>query len=144
MSYNNTIADLLTRIRNAYMVGLKHVYVRKSKVTSQILDVLKKEGYILNHIVAEKEGDDYVYRNVKLHYKPFHDVIALSYVNKKPAVKDIRVISTPSRKVYAGYEKLPRFYSGYALTFLSTSQGIIPDYSAIKKKIGGEVLFYVF
>lgn len=130
MSYNDGIADLITRIRNAYLAGRTKVLVRRSKINLKILQLLKDDGYL--HNFEDNE------------YNPYTVIIKLRYKNSRPAVNDITRVSKPGRRVYTKIENLPRYYSGYATVILSTSQGVMPGYEAKEKNIGGEVLFYVF
>lgn len=130
MSYNDGISDLLTRIRNGYLVGLLYVKVRKSKINSSILNVLKDEGYIVD-FKEDSEKDNHI--NVLLRYK-----------NGKPAINDLKRISKPGKRVYSSIKKMKKYYNGFATVVISCSRGILADYKASEINTGGEILFYVF
>lgn len=131
MSYNDSIADLITRIRNGYLASLPYVRARLSKICVAILVVLKKNGYILDFVVENS----------------FDIQIMLKYSKGNPAINDICRISKLGRRVYAGFKDLHshyKYYNGYATAILSTSKGILSNVEAKNLNIGGEVLFYVF
>ncbi len=121
------IADMLTRIRNAGMANNKEAIIPFSKIKWQILQLLKKEGYIAN---VEKVQD--VFPSIKVEIK-YHE-------NNKPFIRRIDRISKPGRRVYKGYKNLPIVLNGLGLAVISTSHGIMTNNEARKKKIGGEVL----
>lgn len=121
------IADMLTRIRNAGMANNKEAIIPFSKIKWQILQLLKKEGYIAN---VEKVQD--VFPSIKVEIK-YHE-------NNKPFIRRIDRISKPGRRVYKGFKNLPIVLNGLGLAVISTSHGIMTNNEARKKKIGGEVL----
>lgn len=121
------IADMLTRIRNAGMANNKEAIIPFSKIKWQILQLLKKEGYIAN---VEKVQDIFLSIKVEVKYNE----------NNKPFIRRIERISKPGRRVYKGYKKLPIVLNGLGLAVISTSYGIMTNNEARKKKIGGEVL----
>lgn len=121
------IADMLTRIRNAGMANNKEAIIPFSKIKWQILQLLKKEEYIAN---VEKVQD--VFPSIKVEIK-YHE-------NNKPFIRRIDRISKPGRRVYKGYKNLPIVLNGLGLAVISTSQGIMTNNDARKKKVGGEVL----
>ncbi|MGC8872661.1 MAG: 30S ribosomal protein S8 [Caldimicrobium sp.] len=122
------IADMLTRIRNALMARKKTLSIPASKIKLEILRILKEEGYI----------EDYKY----IDEKPQGKIeIVLKYdENKSPVIAGLRRISQPGRRVYMGYKDLPKVLDGLGIVIISTSQGIMTDYEARKRKIGGEVI----
>lgn len=122
------IADMLTRIRNALMARKKTVTVPASKIKLEIVRILKEEGYI----------EDYQY----IDEKPQGKIeIVLKYdENKRPVIAGLRRISKPGRRIYMGYKDLPKVLDGLGIAIVSTSQGIMTDYEARKRKIGGEVI----
>ena len=113
------IADYLTRIRNAYMVGHKVVEVPSSKMKLALTEILFEQGYILTYKVVE--GTPYNTIKMALKYHP---------ETKKPAIKKIGRISTPGLRRYAPVDKIPRILNGLGIAILSTSQGVITDKKA--------------
>ncbi len=125
------IADMLTRIRNANAMKEQTVEVPTSTVKLAILDVLKKEGFIAD-------------------YKATNDVksvttVTLKYTeDKQRVIRGLKRISKPSLHVYSKAENLPRVLNGLGVAIISTSLGIMSDKEARNKKVGGEVLAYVW
>lgn len=128
---NDPIADLLTRIRNAYQVNHKTVDVPCSKIKQQIVKLLEKEGYLKSSELI-KENSKKILR------------IALKYKNKKPAVDGIKRVSKPGRRIFMRVNKIPRTLGGYGITVISTSKGVMTDFQARKLKIGGEIICQVW
>ncbi|MEZ0344431.1 MAG: 30S ribosomal protein S8 [Caldimicrobium sp.] len=122
------IADMLTRIKNALMARKKTVIVPASKIKLEIARILKEEGYI----------EDYQY----IDEKPQGKIeIVLKYdENKRPVIVGLKRVSKPGRRIYMGYRDLPKVLDGLGIAIVSTSQGIMTDYEARKRKIGGEVI----
>ncbi|RIL07994.1 MAG: 30S ribosomal protein S8 [Proteobacteria bacterium] len=128
---NDLIADCLTRIRNAQRAGHKSVHVRQTKMVARVLEVLKSEGYIESYeIVKERERGESPRINVVLKY----------YTAGEPVISQARRVSKSGRRFYVKGDKLPRIASGLGMTLVSTSQGVLSDREARKRKIGGEVL----
>ena len=128
---SDPIADMLTRIRNAVMVGHESVLVPHSRVKVAVAKILKEENFI----------DDFeVVRS-----KPAQMIrVQLKYVDKQPAVVGLERVSRPGLRVYAGKAEIPRVYGGLGVAIMSTSQGIMTGKGAWRKKLGGEVLCYVW
>jgi len=122
------IADMLTRIRNALMARKKSLIVPASKIKLEIVRILKEEGYI----------EDYKYIDEKPQGKI--EIILKYDENKRPVIAGLRRISKPGRRIYMGYRDLPKVLDGLGIAIISTSQGIMTDYEARKRKIGGEVI----
>jgi small subunit ribosomal protein S8 len=127
------IADLFTRIRNAQKAGHPAVRVRCSKVSERILAVLKEEGFVADFDRRKDRDDKFDEYEVALKY----------FQNGEPAISSVRRISTPGRRVYSRADKLSRVQSGLGISLVSTSQGILSDREARKRKIGGELLAFV-
>jgi len=126
------IADLLTRIRNALVAGHEVVQVPSSKMKIAIADVLKNEGFISDFEVVP-EG---VKRSIR---------IDLAYGGKKePIISGLRRVSKPGLRVYVQKREIPRVYGGLGIAILSTPQGIMTGQEAWRRKVGGEVLCYVW
>ena len=130
MSMTDPIADMLTRIRNAQMVGKTVVGVPSSKVKVSIAQVLKDEGYIDGFKVRDKEGKEEL-------------EIGLKYYAGHPVIERIERISTPGLRVYKGRDDLPRVMNGLGVAIVSTSKGVMTDRKARATGVGGEVLCIV-
>ena len=127
------IADYLTRVRNAYLAGHKIVEIPASKMKAEITRILHEKGYILSYKVVE--GTPYNTIKIALKYHP---------ETKKAAVKKIQRISTPGLRKYVGVEDMPRVLNGLGIAIISTSQGVMTNKEAKERKIGGEVLCYIY
>lgn len=130
---NDTISDMLTRVRNANLAKHQIVYVPATKTTRNISRVLQKEGFI------------YEFEEIGNHLKN-HILISLKYQgkNKKPIITELKRISKPGLKVYASHRELPKVLGGIGIAIISTSKGIMTDKTARKFGLGGEVLCYVW
>ncbi|MBP3582018.1 MAG: 30S ribosomal protein S8 [Clostridia bacterium] len=129
---NDSIADMLTRIRNAQTARHETVTLETSIMKKSIAQILLDEGYI----AAFEEVDGGVNKNL---------VISLKYVNKnQKVITGLKRISKPGRRIYASCEELPKVLGGLGIVIVSTSKGVITDREARKLGIGGEVLAYVW
>jgi small subunit ribosomal protein S8 len=128
------IADLLTRIRNAQRVGHRAVRVRHSKVVEQILSVLRGEGFIDSFEVQPSR--------VNNKFKEC-EVVLRYYDTGEPLIGVANRYSSSGRRVYRHADKLPTIRSGLGISIVSTSQGIMSDKEAKKRRIGGEVMAVV-
>ena len=129
---NDSIADLLTRIRNAQTARHETVSVETSIMKKSIVQILLDEGYIS----AFEEVDAGKNKNL---------VISLKYVNKnQKVITGLKRISKPGRRIYASCEELPKVLNGRGIVIVSTSKGVLTDREARKLGIGGEVLAYVW
>ena len=126
----DTIADVLTRLRNGQRAGHKTVSIPVSKMTSRVLDVLKQEGFV--DAVQRKTTD-------KTKFEQF-EVGLKYYSNGDPAISRLKRVSSPGRRVYAPSDKLPKVHGGLGIAILSTSRGVVSDREAKKLKVGGEIL----
>jgi small subunit ribosomal protein S8 len=128
---NDPIADMLTRIRNAVMVGHESVLIPHSNMKVAIAKILKEQNFIQDYEIVKA--------------KPAQMLrVQLRYVEKQPAVLGLERVSRPGLRVYAGKTEIPRVYGGLGLAIMSTSQGIMTGQQAWRKKLGGEVLCYVW
>ena len=128
------IADMLARIRNASLARHETTRVPSSKLKAALLAILKQEGYI-----ADVRADDNV--------SPIgqHLTVTLKYGrDKRGAFEGIRRVSRPGRKVYVGHDEIPRVLSGLGVSILSTSQGLMTDKEARRRRVGGELLCEVW
>ena len=130
MSMTDPIADMLTRIRNAQMVGQVDVGMPCSKLKVSIAQVLKDEGYIEGFAVRE----DGAKKELR---------IGLRYYAGKPVIERLERVSKPGLRVYKGRDHLPRVMNGLGVAIVSTSQGVMTDRKARATGVGGEVLCIV-
>ncbi|CCY08437.1 MAG: 30S ribosomal protein S8 [Coprobacillus sp.] len=137
MGMTDPIADMLTRIRNANQAKHEKVEMSVSKTKLEILEVIKKEGYIQGYEVLERE--------LKNHRMEKYILVTLKYTDKKERViKGITRISKPGLRIYAKAEDMPKVFNGLGIAIVSTSNGVMTDREARKLKIGGEVMAYVW
>lgn len=127
------IADYLTRIRNAVMAKHRVVEVPASRLKLDITKILFEKGYILNY-KFEDDGKQGIIK-IALKYHP---------ETKKNAIKHIERVSKPGLRKYCNASTLPRVLNGLGIAIISTSHGVITDKEARAKKIGGEVVAYVY
>lgn len=127
MSMQDPIADMLTRIRNAQLVGEKQVKLPASKLKSSILQVLQEEGYITSYEVFKTDGKT----NIN---------ITLKYYQGRPVIEKIQRISRNGLRIYRGASKLPVVRAGMGIAIVSTSKGVMTERSARAQKLGGEIL----
>lgn len=133
MSMSDTLADMLTRIRNAQRSRLMYVNAPSSRRKEAILDVLVKEGFIHSFLVHEvRSGVKEI--NIKLKYSS----------KGESNIKEINRVSTPGKRVYLSIKKLRPYYNNMGIYIISTSKGIMSDREARKLGVGGEVICKVF
>jgi small subunit ribosomal protein S8 len=130
MSMHDPIADMLTRIRNAQLVGHTEVTMPASRLKSAIAKVLKDEGYI----------DDFAMREAGLKKEL---AIALKYYAGRPVIERLERVSKPGLRVYKGRDDIPRVMNGLGVAIVSTSRGVMTDRKARADGLGGEVLCIV-
>jgi small subunit ribosomal protein S8 len=130
MSMTDPIADMLTRIRNAQMVGQVDVSMPCSKLKISIAQVLKDEGYVEDFAVREKSGKKEL-------------AIALKYYAGRPVIEKIERVSKPGLRIYKSKDDIPRVMNGLGIAIVSTSQGVMTDRKARATGVGGEVLCIV-
>lgn len=132
MSLTDPLGDLLTRIRNGQRARKASVVAPASKLRENVLDVLKREGYIRGYGRANRRpGIDEI-------------TIELKYNEGEPVIREISRISTPGRRVYSKIKDLPKVYNGLGISILSTPKGVMSDAEARAANVGGEVLCQVF
>lgn len=132
MSVNDPISDMLTRIRNAGMAHKNETTMPATKIIVNIANILKQEGYIADyHVVAKRPQDQLT--------------VQLSYTDDKShVIREIKRVSKPGLRVYAGKNDLPRVRSGLGVAIVSTPDGVLTGYEARRRGIGGEVLCTVW
>ena len=132
MQISDTIADMLTRIRNANSAKHETVDIPASNMKKAIAQILVDEGYVKEYKVIE-DGKQGVIR------------ITLKYQgNKQKVLRGIRRVSKPGLRIYASCEDMPRVMNGLGIAIVSTSKGIMTDKQARKENVGGEVLAFVW
>jgi small subunit ribosomal protein S8 len=131
MPVTDSIGDFITRIRNAGRAGHKTVQIPHSKLKWAIAEILKEQGYISDCEIVQSEPQS----NIS---------IILRYYNRQHAIKEIKRISKPGRRIYAPAEKLPRIRNGLGIAIISTSKGVMPDKQARKYNVGGEIICSVW
>jgi len=132
MQISDTIADMLTRIRNAGSAKHESVDIPASNIKKEIAYILLREGYIKDVQLS----DDSRQGNIR--------VILKYTANKKNVITGIKRISKPGLRVYAGKDDMPKVLGGLGIAIISTSRGIMTDKSARKEGVGGEVLAFVW
>ena len=132
MSMSDTLGDMLTRIRNGQTSNKSVVDAPASIFRANVLDVLKREGYIRNFSQVEKRPGINEFK------------IELKYYDGKPVISEIKRVSTPGRRVYSAIDDLPKTYNGLGISILSTPRGVMSDNEARAANVGGEVLCQVF
>jgi len=132
MTLVDPIGDMLTRIRNGQMRSLNKINIPFSNFRLKILEVLKKEGYII----------DFNIDNDKKKIKFLS--VDLKYYEGQPVIKEIKRVSKPGRRVYSRATSIPKVLNGLGLAILSTSKGVMSDTDAIKNNLGGEIICKVF
>nr|AOM64668.1 ribosomal protein S8 [Riquetophycus sp.] len=131
--FNDTISDMLTRIRNANLAKHQIVQVPATKMTRNISKVLREEGFIYEF---EEIGEDLKnYLVISLKYKG---------KNKKPVINALKRISKPGLRVYANHKELPKVLGGIGIAIISTSKGVMTDRQARHYGLGGEVICYIW
>ena len=132
MSFVDPIGDMLTRIRNGQMRSLNTIDIPFSNFRSKILEVLKREGYIIDFkIDKDKENK----KLIKLDLK---------YYEGQPVIREITRISKPGRRVYSSVKSMPLIRNGLGISIVSTPKGVMSDSSARNENVGGEILCTVF
>ncbi len=128
----DTIADMLTRIRNANQMRYEEVKIPASKIKSEIARILKEEGFIKDYKLVKDDVQGTL-------------VLTLKYTEKKERViTGLKRISKPGLRVYVQNSEIPKVLNGLGIAIISTSNGIMTDKEARKENIGGEVLAYIW
>ena len=133
MQITDSVADMLTRIRNALTAKHETVEVPASKIKVAIAEILVKEGYVKGFEIVEGAVQDNIV--ITLKYAP---------VKGQHVVTGLKRVSTPGLRVYAGVDNLPKVLNGMGIAILSTSKGILTDKEAKAQHVGGEVLAYIW
>ena len=132
MAFNDSLSDMLARIKNAHRARKAITSCYKSNLNMNVLSVLKDEGYIRD------------FRDLEVRKGINSIQIDLKYFNGNPVIKNIKRVSKPGIRVYSKISDLPKTYGGLGISILSTSMGVMSDNKARQKNVGGEVLCEVF
>ena len=134
MSMSDPISDMLTRIRNAQMVGHVEVAMPASKLKASIAQVLKDEGYIEDFAIRSRGEADGAMKELR---------IGLKYYAGRPVIERLERVSKPGLRVYRSRDDIPRVMNGLGVAIISTSRGVMTDRKARADGVGGEVLCIV-
>ena len=132
MTMSDPLGDMLTRIRNGQSARKETVVSPASRFRSNVLDVLKREGYIRDYSSVEVRPGVNELR------------IDLKYHDGLPVISEIQRVSRPGRRVYSRIKDLSTVYSGLGIAIISTPRGVMSDLEAREAKVGGEILCHVF
>ncbi|MBC6405170.1 MAG: 30S ribosomal protein S8 [Rhodospirillales bacterium] len=131
MALNDPLGDMLTRIRNEQRIGRSKIVAPASKLHANVLEVLKREGFIRDFSFFQ-DGPRSMME------------IELKYHEGSPVIREIARVSKPGRRVYSKIADLPRFYNGLGIQILSTPRGVLSDHEARAQNVGGEILCRVY
>ena len=134
MTMSDPLGDMLTRIRNGQMARKSVISSPSSRMRSNVLEVLKREGYIRGFSKSDPQESK---NSAELS-------IELKYYEGEPVIREIKRVSKPGRRVYAKINDLPRVVNGLGISIISTPRGVMSDNEARAANVGGEVLCQVF
>lgn len=129
--FNDTISDVLTRIRNANLRKNAKVSIPFTKMSYQICEILEKEGFIKSFQIKPSLLKSFQEVSLNLKYKGR---------NKKPCITNLQRISKPGLRIYANYKEIPKILGGMGIIIISTSQGVMTGQEAQSRQIGGELM----
>jgi small subunit ribosomal protein S8 len=134
---NDTISDMLTRIRNANLASKNCVAIPKTKIHINIAKILEQEGFIESFSMPSVDDTEFI---LNLKYVP-----EIGNGNaKKPCITNLKRISTPGLRIYTNYREIPQSFGGMGIVIISTSKGLMTDRDARNAKLGGEILCSVW
>jgi small subunit ribosomal protein S8 len=131
MSLNDPIGDMLARIKNSLLRNHKKVELPSSNFKVKIAEVLKNEGYIVDHKISSIENKTVLQIELKYNYG-------------SPVISTIQRVSKPGRRIFSSAESLPKINNGLGIAIVSTPKGVMSDIDARKNKVGGEIICKVF
>jgi len=137
MTVSDPIADMLTRVRNAVLVGHPSVAMPNSKIKVAIAKILKEEGYIAGYEVVDSENPAVKVLRIRLKYVGERR-------ERRPVITGLERVSRPGRRVYTGKKEIPWVLSGMGIAIVSTPKGVMTDQRARQMGVGGEVLCKVW
>jgi small subunit ribosomal protein S8 len=132
MAQSHPLSDMLTRIRNGVARQKATVYTSASKLNKHVLDVMEGEGYIRGYKVEKNEKNMDIIR------------VDLKYSDGQPAIRELKTVSKPGRRVYSSVKTMPRVHNGLGTSIVTTPKGVMTDAKARSENVGGEVLCQVF
>ena len=132
---SDPIADMLTRIRNALMVGKATVDIPRSKIKQEIARILQEEGYVEAYEIIDEQPVQFIRITLK-YYGPRR--------TRRPVITNLTRISKPGRRIYRSRRELPRVLSGTGIAIVTTPKGVMTAQQARRERVGGEVLCYVW
>ena len=132
MAQSHPLSDMLTRIRNGLSRQKASVYTNSSKLNKNVLDVMTSEGYIRGYVVEKNEKNMDILR------------VDLKYSEGEPAIRELKTVSKPGRRVYSSVKTMPRVHNGLGTSIVTTPRGVMTDAKARSENVGGEVLCQVF
>ena len=132
MAFNDSLSDMLARIKNAHQAKKSFTSCFKSKLNMNVLAVLKNEGYIRD------------YKDIEINKGINSIKIDLKYYNGYPVIKKIKRVSKPGRRIFSSSESLSKINNGLGIAIISTPKGVMTDIDARKQKLGGEIICKVF
>jgi small subunit ribosomal protein S8 len=132
MAVTDQVADMLTRMRNANLARQDHVLIPASKLKLELAKVLKAQGFIQKYDLVDDKRQGQI--RIHLRYMP----------NRERVITGLRRISRPGVRVYVDAAHIPRVMGGLGIAVLSTSRGVVTDREARRRRVGGEVLCYVW
>ena len=140
--YTDTIADMLTRIRNIQLVKKSEVVLPYSKIKFNIAKILEANGWLDKVEILEPESKLKSGQSKINHFKQLK--IKLSYLGQKPKIEHLKRISKPGRRVYVSKDEIPTVLNGYGLAIISTSRGLMTNEEAKKAGLGGEIICEIY
>jgi small subunit ribosomal protein S8 len=132
---SDPVGDMLTRIRNALMIGRTEVDVPLSKLKIEIARILQAEGYIEGYVIGEEQPATMIHITLKYYG---------SRRERRPVITHLERVSKPGRRVYSPRQELPRVMSGMGIAIVTTPKGVMTAQQARREGVGGEVLCYVW
>lgn len=132
MTMSDPLGDMLTRLRNGLHAGKEKIRVPASNHKASVLDVMVRGGYIRGYNIVDLGGNK---KEIEIEAK---------YDAGEPAIREIKRVSKPGRRVYFGVNDVPRYYQGLGITVISTPKGVLADHEAREQNVGGEILCQVF
>ena len=134
MTVTDPIADMLTRVRNANLAMHDTVLMPSSKLKEALAQILQREGYIASYETRDNTERPGKVLEITLKYS----------VDRTRTISGLKRVSKPGLRIYANHERLPRVLGGLGVAVLSTSQGLMTDTEARKRRVGGEILCFVW
>nr|YP_009245044.1 ribosomal protein S8 [Kolkwitzia amabilis]YP_009494152.1 ribosomal protein S8 [Dipelta floribunda]YP_009630449.1 30S ribosomal protein S8 [Dipelta yunnanensis]YP_009704922.1 ribosomal protein S8 [Abelia chinensis]YP_009705692.1 ribosomal protein S8 [Abelia x grandiflora]YP_009710528.1 ribosomal protein S8 [Diabelia sanguinea]YP_010040373.1 30S ribosomal protein S8 [Dipelta elegans]YP_010626248.1 ribosomal protein S8 [Abelia schumannii]YP_010626325.1 ribosomal protein S8 [Abelia uniflora] len=139
----DTIADIITSIRNADMDGKRVVRIASTNITENIVKILLREGFIENARKHQENSKSFLILTLR-HRRNRKKPSRISRTSRNRKILNLKRISRPGLRIYSNYQQIPRILGGMGVVILSTSRGIMTDREARLERIGGEILCYIW